>query len=261
MTYLDLLIFSLYQGLAMVWPFSGDILNAPMFPWITDPAIGPMVKGIIACGALFALTILIHGDIYTLGRGIWALSKRRFDGSTRLLLTVFLASFPLVLADNLMLPDHMDPSWIIAALIILSGLALFFCDRFSVTVRDMEHLSFVTFGVTGLALILGSFLGIAPLLCAILMARLMGCERDQSVRMGFLVILPHLATQGILGFSSAPTPPMAETLLLLITAFIVCFFAAGFLLNWQRRHTLAAPALLQVTLGALAVLSVTHFSR
>lgn len=259
MTYLDLLIFGLYQGLAMVWPFSGDVLDTRIFPWITDPAIGPMVKGLIAGGAALALAAVLHKDIHTLGRGIWSLSKRRFDGSTRLVLTMALASSPLVLADCLAFPLQIDPSWIIAVLTLLTGLALFLCDRFSVTVRDMEHLSFLTLGVTGGALALSLFMGISPLLTAILVARLMGCERDQSVRMGFLLTLPHLAAQAILGLSSAAVPPLAEMMLMVILTFIVCFGASGFLLNWQRRHTLAAPALLQITLGALVLLSVTHF--
>ena len=261
MTYLDLVISSLYQGVAMIGPFSADVLFPRLFPWTNDPTIGPILKAIVSLGAGLALAVLLNKEIFLIGRSAWGAVKHRHDGSLRMLISLLLASAPLVVLDVLS-PHSFDlaPS-ISAALVVLSAIVLFMADKYGVTVREMDHISIPSYLIIGVLLAGSQMIGVAPQLTAIIAARLMGCERDQAARIAFLVIIPHLLA-GFGDFFSGPTsPPLAETLLTGTMAFVVALASAALLLNWLYRRSFALPALVQAVVGGLVVLSVTGFSR
>ena len=259
MTYLDLVTASLYQGLALVWPWSGEVLTFQLFPWMSDPLIGPTLTAIVGFAAALALMLLLRRELMAIGRNAWAAAKRRQEGSARLLLSILLGALPLLLADYLFPPFGPLPNWLTAGLILLSGIVFFLADWLGVTVRDMDHISPPAYLIIGLLQAAGWTVGIAPQVTTITVARLMGCERDQAVRIAFLLTIPHLLA-GLKGlFSVASLPPLTESLLCGCLAFAVTLLMANLLLGWLRRHSLALPAVSQLFLAGIFVLSVAGF--
>ena len=261
MTYLDLVLTSLLQGWILIWPFSGDILLPHLFPVIAAPNIGPVVLGAGSLGATLALILLLNGDIQSIGRSAWAAAKRRQDGSARLLIALSLAALPLALRDGLAVTPLPLPLWTVALLMLLSGAALLLADRFGVTVRDMHHVSIPAYGTLGLLLAAGTWIDMAPQLTAIIIARLMGCERDQAARIALLLLLPHLLTAIWVWQLGDAQTPMLESALMVLLSGLTTLLAGRFLLGWLERRSLALPALLQMATGIVLVLSVTGFGR
>ena len=261
MTYLDLVLTSLWQGWVLVWPFSGDVLLPRLFPVATIPAIAPVVLGAGSLGATLALILLLFQDIQAIGRNAWVAAKRRQEGSARLLIALTLAALPLVVRDGLGIQAIPLPLWAMALLILLSGAALLLADRFGVTVRDMHHVSIPAYGALGVLLAAGTWVDLAPQLTAIIIARVMGCERDQAVRIALLLLLPHLLTAvWIWQRGDAQTPALDSTLMVLLSG-LTTLLAGSILLNWLERRSLALPAMLQMATAIVLVLSVTGFSR
>ena len=255
MTYLDLVLSCVYQGLALVLPFSGNTLILRLFPWFADPAIGPILNAIIDVGTALALMVILHKEIHAMGRGAWAVLKHRRDGSPRLLLALALGALPLLVLDNLSLSPIAIPGWMVGALVLVVGALLFLADKLGVTIRDVEHVSVVNYLIIGVLAAAGGYAGLAPQITVIIVARIMGCERDQAARLAFLLVIPHLLT-GMGGFfGDAASPPWGETLLVGAMTFSIAGVGACLLLGWLRRHSFAAMAVLQTIVGAVLVLA------
>ena len=259
MTYLDLVASSLFQGLVLVWPFSGDLLTARLFPWSTDPTLAPLLQAVTATGALMALLLLLHRDLAQIGHNAWAAVKRRQDGSTRLLFALCLGAAPLAVIGTAHLHLLTLPAWGGIILVMGSGLALLVADHLGVTVRDMDHVSILNYAIIGLLMAGSAVMGLAPQITAIITARLMGCERDQAVRIALLLLLPYLICQFGAYLEVPVLPPLAETLIMVGLSALAGLLAGSVLLGWLHRHTLRAPAVLQVITAALIILSVARF--
>jgi len=259
MTYLDLVISGLYQGLVMIWPVSGDIVVNHLFTWSADPAVGILIKAICGIGAGLALVLVLHNDLYTVTRSAWVAAKRRQDGSARIFFALLIGAAPLVVMDILSVQPLVLPTWLSGTVLILSGLALFTADKLGVTVRDLDHLSILTYLIIGVMQAGGTTLGIAPQIISVVIARLMGCERDQAARLALLLLIPHLLI-GLGGFThDTALPPATESLLTGTIAFCASLVGASVLLRWLRRHGFGVFAITQIAIGALTILSVTRF--
>lgn len=257
MTYLDLVISGLYYGLTLVWPISGDSLVTRLALWATDPAFGPLLKPISAVGAGIAL--ILNREISTMLRGAILAAKRRQEGSARLLFAVALGAAPLVLLDFFPVAVPTAGHWLSAILLLLSGIAILIADKLGVTVRDLDHISVPTYLSIGIAQAIGSVLGLAPQIVTLVLARLMGCERDQAARMSLLLPIPHLLL-GLGAFAhDLPHLPKIEIIVIGAIAFVVSLLAASFLLAWLRRKGFEIFAAAQIAIGAAALLGVARF--
>ncbi len=259
MTYLDLVISGLYQGFVMVWPISGDIIVTRLFSWSTDPAIGSLIKASSGIGAGFALMLVLNKDIYSITRGAWLSTKRRQEGSSRMFLSILIGAAPLVVLDAASIHAPLMPGWLAGSILVGAAALLFAADVLGVTVRDLHHVSVMTFLSLGLVQAGGTILGVAPQISALVIARLLGCERDQAAKLALLVLIPHLLF-GLGGFAQGtPLPHLIEIILTGMIAFFAGTLAASLLLAWLRRRGFGVFALAQGIIGLLIALGVPSF--
>jgi len=259
MTYLDLAIAALYQGLALVWPVSGDVAARNLFHWASDPVFAPLLKSIGSVGSGLALTLILNREIYEIFRSAVLAAKGRQEGSVHPLLMLALGSLPLVAVDLFGDPKPEVALWLEAAFVLAGGLALLAADKLGVTIRDLDHLSQINYLVIGLLQALGNVFGVTTLIVAIILGRLMGCERDQSIKLAWLFLIPHLLF-GLCGIvTAASPPPVPEAVLVGALSFAAALTGGAMLLAWLRRKGFTAFAVAQIVIGAVLILSVTGF--
>ena len=259
MTYLDLVISGAYYGLTLVWPVSAEPLIARLALWANDPTFGPLLKSISGAGVGLTLILILRHVIFGMLRGgLWA-AKRRQEGSARLLFAVVLGAAPLVLLDFFPAKLPLATSWLGAGLLLMSGIAVLIADKLGVTVRQLDHISVPSFLGIGLAQAIGSAIGVAPQIVTVILARLMGCERDQAARMSLLLLIPHLIL-GLGEFTHQVRPlPQIDMIAIIIISVLTTALSANFLLGWLRRKGFEIFALAQIIIGIVTGLSVARF--
>jgi undecaprenyl-diphosphatase len=259
MTYLDLVTAALYHGLTLVLPLSGDDLAAHMFHWAKEPILAHLLKSITMVGSGLALVIVLKPEIQTLCRSTYLALKRRQEGSFSPLLMLLAGSIPLMIVDFFDAPKLQTGGWIVAGTFVVVGSLLWVADRLGVTVRELDHLSLISYLMIGTLLALGSLVGISGQITAILMARLMGCERDQAVKLAWIFLLPHFF-MGLRTIITSPlAPPLLDSVLTGVLSLVVTLIAASCLLVWLKRKTFTVFAVGQIAIGLALVLSVARF--
>ncbi len=261
MTYLDLLMTALYHGLTLTWPLCVDLATDRLFQWAADPVVGPMMKALCGIGAGLAMIVLLNRELRILFRSAYLAVKRRQEGSFGPLLMLLAGSLPVVALDIIAIPNPLSLGWMAASLLVAVGLAFLAADRLGVTVRDLDHLSLASYLIIWLLQAAGGILGIAIQITTIILARLMGCERNQALKLAWLFAIPHLLL-GVRDLILAPTaPPGLDALLIGTMSFAAALIGGSVLLTWLKRKGFTAFAVTQIIIGLVMVLSVSSFGR
>jgi undecaprenyl-diphosphatase len=257
MTYLDLVISGWVTGLTATWPVSGQMLLARLWAAPLDPDTSDLITMISGIAIGLALLVVLNKEVAHLSRGLRLSSKRRQESSVRLVLAVGMGSLPLILTDVYLIPMVSQSGWFAASVVVVQGLILWAADKIGVTVNGLYHISIPNYFVIGLIMALAQYLGLPPLLWALVATRLMGCERPQAVRLSLLLLIPHclIGMGGI--FDHLALPPLSNVVVLGGAAFAAALFGATLLLSWLGRRTLSAFAFIQIGLGALLLLGVS----
>jgi undecaprenyl-diphosphatase len=259
MTYLDLVTAALYHGLTLILPISGDDIAQHLFPWAKDPTLAQLLKSIAMVGSGMGLLAALSNEMHVLFRSTYLALKRRQEGSFTPMLMLLTGSVPLIVLDCLDIPKLQAGGWIIASIFIAIGILFYVADKLGVTVRELDHLSLFSYLMIGILLALGSLVGIAGQIIAISLARLMGCERDQAIKLAWICLLPHFFLGLRVILTSALAPPLLDSALTGTLSLFVTLAAAGGMLVWLKRRTFAAFAIGQIVIGFLLMLSVARF--
>lgn len=251
MTYLDLVLSGLFQGLTTVLPIEAHAFTHPPSP---DPAVASVLTAAFASGSVVAILIMLFPDVALLGRGFLRAIKRRSDQSSRLLGMVLLASAPTLIVDIWF--TAYIPQWtaLVSALLVIGiGLLLGAADHLGVTIRDMDHLTVTHYSVIGVIKAALSFVGLAPQDSVIILSRLFGCERDQAARLSLLLMIIPLSTHAVLAAHAAAASPVHAPVLDMSIAGVCSFLASAFgvsaMLAYLKRRSFMPFAVAHLLVG------------
>lgn len=256
MTLLDVVVVALVQGLAEVLPL-GASGHLALLPSALAGAPDELAAVLLAAhgGILIALALYFWRDMGGMGLGLWKLAKGRPDAGTRLFFRLLVGTVPAAAIGwgigRLGLPE-LGPI-AVAAILALFGLFLLVADNLGMTVRRVDHLSFLGAFVIGLVQAVAIIPGVSRTGITITVARLMGFERDEAVRFSLLLSIPLLAGsvalsawalwhRAALAFSS----DLAVAGALAAGAGLI---AAAAMIGWVRHHSFAPFALWRILLG------------
>jgi len=259
-TLLDVVVVALIQGFAEVLPLgaSGHLaLLSSALAGAPDERAAVMLAA--HCGILGALALYFWRDLLAMGVGLWKLAKGRPDMGTRLFFRLVVGTLPAALLawgiGHFGFPA--GGPIVTAVAMALFGLFLLLADTLGMTVRRIDHLSFVGALVIGALQVVAVIPGVSRTGITITAARLMGFERDEAGRLSLLLAIPLLTgsvavtawtlwRRGALGYSGD---------LGVAAGLAACagLIAAAAMLGWVRRRSYAPFALWRILLGVGAL--------
>ena len=258
MTLLDALVIALIQGLGEVLPLgaSGHLAALPLLAGTPEGRAALSVAAHV--GTLLALMIYFWREVGAMGLGVWRLAKGKPDGGSRLFLHVAAGTVPA--AAGWFLLDRaagiVGPVTA-SALILGGGLLLLACDKLGVTVRRIEHMTFLGSFSLGLLQVLALIPGVSRTGVTITIARLLGWERQAAVRFSLLLAMPLIlghAGRTFWGLSQHARLILSPDLMIAAAAAgLASLVAVAAMMVWVERHTFAPFAVARIVFGVVAM--------
>lgn len=232
------------------------VLLEPLIGWSQDGSALPVT---------LALAILVYfwRDVGDMVVGVFRAAKGKRDSGARLALQILTAAV-LTIATGVLLQIYVlgalnPPPAVMGWMMIGTAVLLFFFDRMSMTVKRIEHATFLDAVLISLGQVVALYPGIGSVAAMVLIARLLGYERAAAARFSFLLAAPVLIAIGIRGLVA--TPPQAsqtvQGLLPSVAAFFAALIVIAILMAWLRRGSFTPFVIYRLLLGA-AVLAVGY---
>lgn len=261
MTFLDVLVVALIQGVGEVLPL-GAAGHLAALPGLAGTAEGRAALSVAAhAGILLALVAYFWRDVLMMAVGVWKLAKGKPDYGSYLLLHVLAGTVPAGVAGWLLLDrSHglVGPVGA-AAMLIAGGVLLWACDKLGVTVRRVEHMGWLSAIGLGALQVLALVPGVSRTGITVTAARLLGWERQSAVRFSMLLAMPLILGHGIKTFwglsHHAELVFSSDLLMAAATAGLGAFLGLAGMMAWVGRHTFAPFAVVRIGFGA-AVLAM-----
>ena len=202
MLLLHIVILAVVQGITEFLPVSssGHLVLLPNLAGWQDQGLNIDIA--VHVGTLGAVVVYFWRDIWTIILGFIGAKRleRRERRAGRLLGLTILASLPPVIVAGGLLayfaPDLFRSPLIVAYTMILFGVVLWFADRLGMTVRRVEHMTYGSAIIIGLAQILALVPGTSRSGITITAARFLGFERAAAARFSMLMSIPVIVAAG-----------------------------------------------------------------
>lgn len=256
MTYLDIVLIAVIQGLAGVLPLSAGGHFALFSGLATDPNGFAAVSVAAHLGVAAGLMLWLWRDCLAMAVGLGRMVKGKSDPGGRLLLLLMTASLPAGLLSAWLLTLVTPPSGqvLAATCLLIFGLLLALADRWGVTVSRIEHLGFAAAAIIGLVQMAALIPGVSRTGLAVTVTRVLGYERREAARLALLLGIPALLGLGLFKLwrmaQDVPLLLSADLILTAILAALAAWLAAGAMLAWLGRHTFLPFCLWRIMLGA-----------
>ena len=241
-------VLSIIQGLTEFLPISssGHLALAPyFFNW---PDQGLIIDVAMHVGSLFAVIVYFYKDTLDLFKGAVLTIMFQRKPQSRLFTIVIVASIPLVCVgyfasyigfmDIIRAPE-------IAILVIGSttlgfGILLWLVDSFSITVKQISHLTISNAFLLGLAQCFAIIPGTSRAGVCISAARFLGMERKEATRISMLLSIIAITAAGTfkayeLFNKSDSFIIWQDTIWSICLAFVASFISIWFLMEWCEK--------------------------
>ena len=257
MPLLHIVVLALIQGLTEFLPISssGHLVLIPIVTGWQDQ--GLTIDVAVHVGTLAAVALYFWRDLTGLASGLARLAVGRGGPEARLALHLVVATLPLVglgiVVYGVLGSGVMRQVTVIAWATFGFGLLLLVADRFSVTVRRLEHMTLGHALFVGLAQGLALIPGTSRSGITITAARMLGYERREAARFALLMSIPAILGAGTLAAYDIylePSPALGlDALLAAGLAFVVALAAIAGMMRWLERATYTPFALYRLALG------------
>ncbi len=258
MTLLQLAVLSLVQGITEFLPVSSSghlILTSRVLGW---PDQGLEIDIAVHAGTLLAVVVYFLRDIARIVAGL----TETGSASTRPLAAMLIvATLPVGAAGfalHEMGQDTVRDVSIVAWTTLGFGLLLLVSDRFGMTLRRMEHMTWAPAVAIGLAQALALIPGTSRSGVTMTAARFMGFEREAAARFSLLLSIPVILAATVLAgldvYRSGEPAMTRAALIAAAMAFVSAIVAIWLMMAWLRRATFTPFVVYRVALG-LALLA------
>lgn len=230
------------------------------------PEIGGSVVYLAVCvGLLLSMLAYFCTDIWDMGVGLVRAAKGKRDPGARLFWQLVTGTAPVgAIVFALPYLEFTRPPYtatVIGWSAVTCGALLFLLDRMSMTIKRIEHASFVDMIVVALAQIVAFLIpGVGRSSITMTFARALGYERADAARFSMLLGIPAMAGWcGLLALELARNGALFWRPWLFAVG-TVSFFAGlvtiAIMMAWLRRHSFAPFAIYRILIGAAILLLV-----
>jgi len=254
-----IVILALVQGVTEFLPISSSG-HLVLVPWLTGwPDQGLSLDVAVHVGTLGAVMAYLWRDIADILSGLWRTAKGQgINDGARLAFFLVIATVPVIAAGLAMkkfLPDGIRSVAVIGWTTFGFGVVLWLADRFSVTVRRMEHLKVSDVLIIGVAQCLALVPGTSRSGITMTAGRVLGMERSDCARFSMLLSIPTIIAAGTLQglelYQSGDPLEISAALTGAGLAFVSAFVAIVLMMAWLRRASFTPFVLYRLVLGGV----------
>jgi undecaprenyl-diphosphatase len=254
---LQAVILGLLQGLGEFLPISSSA-HLVLVPWIfdwTDPGLTFDIA--LHIGTLVAVVIYFWKDWLRLVTKGLADARSR-DG--RLFWYLVAATIPGAMAGFLLekkAETIFRSPLLIAIMLIMAGVFLYWADRKSVKNIEMNNITFATSMMIGLSQALAIIPGVSRSGITMTMGLLMGLTREVAARFTFLLSTPIILGAALVKLPYIVANPAlitANFMVGMLISFVTGIASIGFLLRYVQTRSFLPFAWYRFILGSLVVL-------
>jgi undecaprenyl-diphosphatase len=269
MTPFQAVLLGVVQGLTEFLPISSSA-HLILVPWLFRfPDPGLTFDAALHLGTLLGIVAFLWRDwLKLLGSFIQSLKRWDLarDHNQALVWMILAGTIPGGVAGVLfedVIEHKLRAPWLVASLLILMGLVLWYVDRTSRKSKGIAELRWHQAIAIGIAQVLALAPGVSRSGITITTGLLAGLKREDAARFSFLLATPIIFGAGVFkvrhlvhGF---PPGEAQDFVLGVLSAAIVGYFAVWFLLRYLQKHSLSLFVWYRLLLGALIL--VVFFLR
>ena len=251
------IVFAILQGIAEIFPISPAAHTAVFESATPRPKPTLLFPMAVRGGVLVGIIAYFWRDIWTMVIGVARVLRGNRDPEARLAGQILLAAIPTV-AFGLLVSDYINIDLlspeIIGWAMTVGAILLFLFDHMSMTVKRVEHTTFLDAIIIGIAQVLILIPGTGRMILAITMARILGYERVSAARLSILIGIPVLLAFCIrdaleLGLQTikVTSADMLGSLIGMVSALI----AVAILMAFLRRYSFKLFAIYRLFVGGI----------
>lgn len=264
----QLFILSVIQGITEFLPISssGHLALVPMLTnWVDQ---GMKIDVAVHVGTLFAVMIYFFRDVWGLAMALpRAASGQKNNKSLTLLGLLILSTIPVVIAGFAVkyfdVVDQLRSLTVIAWTTLGFGIVLWLTDRFSLTIRRIDHINWVDALVIGLAQCLAIIPGTSRSGITMSAARFLGMERPEAARFAMLMSIPTIIAAGALItldiIESGDAALGQDALMAAGLSFVAALVTLVLFMSWIRRASMGIFVVYRLALGCFLLAIVYGF--
>lgn len=219
----------------------------------------------VRVGTLGAVCLYFWRDLWNMVVGLVRLLTGQATPGARLALNVVIGTVPVVavgvLFKDLLTESVYNDVRVLAWTSIGFGVLLFAADRLGMTVRRVEHITWVQALIVGLAQVLAFIPGTSRSGITMTAARFMGYERPEAARFSLLLSIPAIlgcgALEGLDLMKAGDVQLHAAAFVAAAIAFVMALIAIALMLRWLRRAGFTPFVAYRIAFGAAILIWLT----
>lgn len=259
------LIVVVVLSIAHIAPLGGAAHQVLFQTFTGWPPVAGMAYLALTAGLLLATMAYFCGDLWDMGVGLVRAAKGKRNPAARLAVQLLTSAIP-VAAIVFALPfvEVSVPPYTLTVIgwsTLIGGVLLLVLDRMSMTIKRLEHASFVDMLVVSLAQVIAYLVpGVGRTGITITLARALGYERIDAARFSMLLGIPALAGSCVLQVMMLVKAGALAWHPWLLAVAGVSFFAGlitlTMMMSWLKRNTFAPFAIYRLLIGAVILIIV-----
>lgn len=258
MSFLQILTLAVIQGLTEFLPVSSSA-HLVLVPHLTGwPDQGIEFDVALHFGTLLAVLWYFRNDIWMIIRDVWFWPAHRdVTLGVRLFIYLIVGTIPALLFGLTLkhfFPEGIRSVDVIAVNMIVFALIMYAADRYSLTYKNLDHLSWKSSLFVGIAQALALIPGVSRSGVTISAGRILGINRAEAARFSMLLAIPSIMGAALLDAleynSLAHTASLPDMALGVFLSFIVGLGAIMFLMRFLQYATLNLFVIYRILLGA-----------
>jgi undecaprenyl-diphosphatase len=259
----QILLLSFIQGLTEFLPVSssGHLVLIPALCGWRDQ--GLMMDVAAHIGTLGSVLVYFRRDVCALFKGSFSLLKGQLNENTHLLVTLVIATLPVILLGiffDKVVGDAFRSVTVIAWMSIVFGIILYSADRYGHLIETVADTNLKRAFFFGIAQCVALVNGVSRAGACITMGRFMSYKRTDAARFAFLMSIPTMSAAGTLKgyqlFKSGDLSMLNDAVMMASFSFIFGFCAIALMMRWLQKSTLTPFVIYRILLGGILLVSV-----
>jgi len=269
---IEAIILGVVQGLTEFLPISSTahVRIVPAFLGWEDP--GAAFTAVIQLGTMAAVVIYFRSDLLRIAK-VWIKSltdaEARKEHDAKMGWYIILGTIPVAIF-GLIFKHQIETAarslWVIGTVMILFSLVMAAADATAKRVRNVEDLNRGDAIFIGLWQALALVPGVSRSGSTITAGLFRGLDEVAAARYSFLLSIPAVVASGLFelkgigadkcahGVTNCQTASVPTTVIAALAAFVVGYWAIGFLLKWLSTHNLKPFVIYRIAVGALVLI-------
>lgn len=250
------IIFGVIQGITELLPISSSA-HIALVEKISGMHISLAHESILNLGSFIAVLIYFRTDIQKIFQSFIERPYYREN----LIYKLILSSIPVLIIAFIfkgIIETFKYNMLLISCSLIFVGLLLYFTDKYSHKTLEFNNLTHKNYFILGIFQILSLFRGVSRSSITITASRLLGLNREESIKTSFLMSLPVMfivSIYGIYGSTLSGTENLTPSLFIgFISSFLASYLTIKFLLSYIKTHSFLIFSMYRIFLGIMIIL-------